>query len=777
MNTFSRRAALLILSAAFLAALTASARATIRAAAASLPAGSVPSTINYQGRLVDNGFPVTGIRQITFRLYDDLAAGTLLQSVPTQQVDVSQGLFATTISLSTTALAGPLQKYLEVQVGSQVLTPREPLQSVPYALVAKSLEENLEISTVSVGTQLISSGTLSVASIQALNGSSYFSIISPVHMSSATLILDGNAATSLTTTGSVGVGTGSPGRLLTLNGAAGDTHALLQNNGTGTGLTQGLDLIETTGGSAQLWNYQNGVMQFATNNTERMRIDATGQVGIGATIPGAKLDVDGGAQFGNPGSKSVFSTAGALSLAANAGLTMSGANLSLTGAAGNIVNQASVTASAFFGDGASVTNVTAAAVPASGVTGGTFQNSAYTFQNTVNFPGSGVWNSSGNLGLGTVSAPASKLHMSSGTLTIDGNTAVSIVTTGNVGIKGAPTNPLSVTGNANVTGTLTAGNFSGPISGNATTATSLANGAANQIPYQTSANNTSFVGAGGNATVLRVPNAGGAPAFGAVDLSQANATTSQLPTSRGGSGQDWSAVAQGALPFFNGAGTMSTLAPSTAGKVLQTNGAGSNPTWASPAVGGATTLTSGTIWVGANVTNIATERTVSGNATLSNTGVLAITSLPAISGANLTSLTAANISAGTAGINISGNAATVTTNANLTGNVTSVGNATTIASIPAVSGANLTSLTAANISAGTAGINISGNAATATSATSATTAARLASSALAGFIGTAPAALGAAFYCSDCTTSAICVSTGTLAGQWSDAAGRATACK
>lgn len=52
----------------------------------------------------------------------------------------------------------------------------------------------------------------------------------------------------------------------------------------------------------------------------------------------------------------------------------------------------------------------------------------------------------------------------------------------------------------------------------------------------------------------------------------------------------------------------------------------------------------------------------------------------AVTGANLTNLTAANISAGTAGINISGNAATVTTNANLTGAVTSSGNATSLGS-------------------------------------------------------------------------------------------------
>ena len=56
--------------------------------------------------------------------------------------------------------------------------------------------------------------------------------------------------------------------------------------------------------------------------------------------------------------------------------------------------------------------------------------------------------------------------------------------------------------------------------------------------------------------------------------------------------------------------------------------------------------------------------------------------------------------------NVTGNADTVTTNANLTGNVTSVGNATTIAVIPAVSGASLTSLTATNISAGSLGSEV-----------------------------------------------------------------------
>jgi hypothetical protein len=51
--------------------------------------------------------------------------------------------------------------------------------------------------------------------------------------------------------------------------------------------------------------------------------------------------------------------------------------------------------------------------------------------------------------------------------------------------------------------------------------------------------------------------------------------------------------------------------------------------------------------------------------------------------------------------NISGNAATVSTNANLTGDVTSVGNASTLANIPAISGVNLTNLNASNLASGT----------------------------------------------------------------------------
>lgn len=296
--------------------------------------------------------------------------------------------------------------------------------------------------------------------------------------------------------------------------------------------------------------------------------------------------------------------------------------------------------------------------------------------------------------------------------------------------------------------------------------------------------------------------AGSSPTFAALTL------TAPLPTGSGGTGQDWSATAAGGMPYFSGAGALGVLPKSVDGYTLVL--AGGVPVWSASSssaaylAGGAanslpyqsapnvtTFLAAGTgvlqesggapVWTltptitATNVTGlpaasvnagslrdgvtISTQNVVPGfNGALNFVQMTAGGLSPAASGANITALTAANISAGTAGIDISGNAATVTTNANLTGgvtsvgnaatvvtnanltggvtsvgnaatvvtnanltgDVTSVGNATTLASIPAISGALLTNLTAANISAGTAGINISGNAATATKATNIT---------------------------------------------------------
>ncbi|MEK7458020.1 MAG: hypothetical protein AAB612_00830, partial [Patescibacteria group bacterium] len=106
----------------------------------------------------------------------------------------------------------------------------------------------------------------------------------------------------------------------------------------------------------------------------------------------------------------------------------------------------------------------------------------------------------------------------------------------------------------------------------------------------------------------------------------------QLSSTRGGTGADLSASAQGAVPYFSATGVMSALAPSTAGYLFQTNGAAANPSWV-PSAGVGTNywqlnspvLTPGNttldVAVGGNSTASAKFQVfgVSGNATTSGT--------------------------------------------------------------------------------------------------------------------------------------------------------------
>ena len=72
--------------------------------------------------------------------------------------------------------------------------------------------------------------------------------------------------------------------------STGSAQLLLAGNNTTIG--SGEFLISHDGyATAYLYNRSNTPMIFGTNNIERMRIDSTGNVGIGATTPSGKLDV------------------------------------------------------------------------------------------------------------------------------------------------------------------------------------------------------------------------------------------------------------------------------------------------------------------------------------------------------------------------------------------------------------------------------------------------------------------------------------------------------
>jgi hypothetical protein len=115
----------------------------------------------------------------------------------------------------------------------------------------------------------------------------------PIELSSTPSIVDGGNATAITIDSSenVGIGTASPRSILDLDGGS-ETQLRLQTTNSGSAASDGLliSLDSSTNAKAYIWNYENAETIFGTNNAERMRIDSSGNVGIGGA-PASLLDV------------------------------------------------------------------------------------------------------------------------------------------------------------------------------------------------------------------------------------------------------------------------------------------------------------------------------------------------------------------------------------------------------------------------------------------------------------------------------------------------------
>ena len=457
---------------------------------------AAPMKINFQGRLEESGVPVDAQKRFIFKMYDDASAGTLIWTSLPEDVLVIDGVFSvvlgsgTPVDLSTTAFAGSGVRYIEVSVDGVTLSPRQEILSAPYALVAQTLsaDAKVRISSLDAGElgadhavktpQVGLANNVMLSSATAAEGggvSVSTNIFIAGYSTAAKYYGDGSALT--------GIGSGAADNLGNHTAAANLKMGPYQITGSGA-VTMSSFTALGAGLSAAQWRLAGGNMLLSSASASQLGgVYVSTNMFIVGIASASKFFGDGSSLTGIP--VRYYETR---VLGGGAGATAEIGYFNYSNGAHNLYISVAVSESNSWSvskqyaipitygmtgggyldalplassvrsdanDFALEVNVnmetamlrlrrTAGSVPAtamilieqSGPSGDVF-TPAYGSLNISSFAGilpvTPLTQTKGRVGIGTA-VPATKLHMSSGTLTIDGDAAASIIVSGSIGI-------------------------------------------------------------------------------------------------------------------------------------------------------------------------------------------------------------------------------------------------------------------------------------------------------------------------------------------------------